>query len=143
MNDSWKPFQKHCMNISINLMHKLTPDEKLMHKIINGGRTNLNEWFEKIMHDYIEEQAIEDRESVKTIKNKFYIELHDGFLCIVPSLLHKFLLDKGVRDIVEYRPLLKNPPLNSNWKEKQEEWEEFIESNCKDMREAWDYFLKK
>jgi hypothetical protein len=38
-----------------------TPDEKLMHKIINGGRTNLNEWFEIIVGDYIEEQAIEYR----------------------------------------------------------------------------------
>jgi len=38
---------------------------------------------------------------------------------------------------------MKNPPMNSNWKEKQEEWEEFMESNYKDMREAWDYFLKK
>jgi hypothetical protein len=38
---------------------------------------------------------------------------------------------------------LANPPLNSNWKEKKEEWEEFLEANCKDTREAWDYFLKK
>jgi hypothetical protein len=85
-------------------MHKLTPDEELMQKIINGGRTNLNEWFERIIHDYIEEQAIEDRESVETIKNKFYTDLHDGFLCTIPSLLHKFLLDKGVRDIVNTNP---------------------------------------
>jgi hypothetical protein len=50
MNDSWKLFQKHCSNISINHpMHKLTPDEKLMHKIINGGRKNMNEWFERII----------------------------------------------------------------------------------------------
>jgi hypothetical protein len=58
-------------------------------------------------------------------------------------LLHKFLLDKGVRDIVEYRPLLANPPPNSNWEENKEEWEEFLEANCKDTREAQDYFLKK
>jgi hypothetical protein len=77
--------------------------EKLMHKIINGGRTNPNEWFERIVRDYIEEQAIEYRESVETIKNKFYIELHDGFMCTIMSLLHKFLLDKGVRDIIKYR----------------------------------------
>jgi len=51
-------------------MHKLTPDEKLIHTIINSGRKNMNEWFERIIRDYIEEQAIEDRESVETIKNK-------------------------------------------------------------------------
>jgi hypothetical protein len=58
-------------------------------------------------------------------------------------LLHKFLLDKGVRDIVEYRVLLANPPPNSNWKENQEEWEEFLEANCKYIREASNLFLKK
>jgi hypothetical protein len=43
----------------------------------------LNEWFERIVQDYIEEQAIEDRESVQTIKNKFYTELHDmGFFAL-------------------------------------------------------------
>jgi hypothetical protein len=131
------------MNILINQMHKITPNEQLIHKIINGGIKKMNEWFENIVHDYIEEQVIEDRETVKTIKNKLYIELHDGFLCIVVSLLHKFLLDKGFRDIVECRPLLKNPPPSSNWQEKQEEWEEFMEANCKDTREAWDYFMKK
>jgi hypothetical protein len=57
--------------------------------------------------------------------------------------LHKFLLDKGVGDIVEYQPLLGTPPPNSNWKKKQDEWEEFLEANCKDTCEAWDYFLKK
>jgi hypothetical protein len=73
-----------------------------MHKIINIGRKNLNEWFERIMQDYMEEKGIEDRDSVQTIKNKFYTELHDEFLCTIPSLLHKFLLDKGVSDIVQY-----------------------------------------
>jgi hypothetical protein len=91
-----------------------------MHKIINGGRKNMNEWFDRIMQDYIEEQAIKDRESEQTIKNKFYTKLHDGFLCTVLSLLQKFLLDKGAGDIIEYRPLLKNPPPNSNWKERQD-----------------------
>jgi hypothetical protein len=53
------------------------------------------------------------------------------------------MLDKGVKDIVEYQRHLGNPPPNSNWKEKQEEWEEFLKANCKDTRESWDYFLKK
>jgi len=87
--------------------------------------------------------VIEDRELVETIKNFFYMKLHDGFFFTVSSLLHNFLLDKGVEDIIEYQTILKIPPLNFNDQEKQEEWEEFIVSNCKDTREAWDYFLKK
>jgi hypothetical protein len=35
-------------------MHKLTSNEQLMLKLINRGRTNLNEWFERIVKDYIE-----------------------------------------------------------------------------------------
>jgi len=46
------------------------------------------------------------------------------------------MLEKGVRDIVECRTLLSNPPPNSNWKGNQEEWEEFLEDNYKDTREA-------
>jgi hypothetical protein len=49
-------------------------------------------------------------------------------LPIVLSLLHKFLLDKGEGDIIEYRPLLKNPPPKSNWKERQDKWEQLLES---------------
>jgi len=57
------------------------------------------------------------------MKNILYIELHDEFLYTISSLLHKFILDKGFGDIVKYQTLLKNLPLNSNWKEKKEEWE--------------------
>jgi hypothetical protein len=67
-----------------------------MHKIINGGRENLNEWVDRIVEDYIEDQAVEYRDSIQAIKKNLYMELHNGFLCIVPSLLHEFLLDKGV-----------------------------------------------
>jgi hypothetical protein len=84
------------------VMCKLTPDEKLTLKLTNGGRMNLHEWVERIVEDYITEQAIEDRTSLDTIKDKFYTELHDGFLCTIPRLLHKFLLDKGIGDIVEF-----------------------------------------
>jgi hypothetical protein len=83
-------------------MQNLSLDEKLMLKITNEVQTNLNEWFERIVCDYIEEQAIKDRSPVETVKEKIYTDLHDVFLCTIPSLLHKFLLDKGVRDIDEY-----------------------------------------
>jgi hypothetical protein len=49
-------------------MHNLTTDEKLGLKLSNGGRTNLHDWLEIIIEDYISEQAIEDRMSLDKIK---------------------------------------------------------------------------
>ena len=43
--------------------------------MIRGGRTNLSEWFEKIADEFCEEQVVEDRTSVETVKKKLYIEL--------------------------------------------------------------------
>ena len=42
-------------------------DQQLLDKLIQGGRTNLSEWFEKINDEFCEEQAIEERTSVETI----------------------------------------------------------------------------
>jgi hypothetical protein len=75
-------------------MRKLTLDEQLMLKIINKGQKNIKEWFDRIVEDYIKEQAIEEGLLVEIVKDKFYTDMHDDFLCTVPSLLHKFLLDK-------------------------------------------------
>lgn len=50
-------------------MCKLTPDEKLTLKLTNEGRMNLHEWVERIVEDYITEQAIENRISLDTIKD--------------------------------------------------------------------------
>jgi hypothetical protein len=83
-------------------MRNLTPDEKLGLKLINGGRTNMHDWLERIIEDYISEQAIEDRTSLNKIKEKLCIELHNGFFCTVLTPLHKLLLNKGLGDIVEY-----------------------------------------
>ena len=52
-----------------------TKDQKLLEKLIQGGRTNLSEWFEKITDKFCEEQAIEERTSVETIQKKFYTDL--------------------------------------------------------------------
>ena len=57
-----------------------TKDQQLLEKLIRGGRTNLSEWFEKITDKFWEEQAIEERTSVETIQNKFYIDLTKQFL---------------------------------------------------------------
>ena len=97
----------------------------------------MSEWFEKIANDFCEEQAVKDRTSVETVKEKFYIDLTEQFLCSVPTLLFKFLIEKGVAHIVEPRPSLYELPSNSNWAEKQRKWEKFI------AEREWEYFLSK
>ena len=72
------------------------------------------EWFEKIVDEFCEEQAIEDKTSMETIKNKFYTYLIEQFLCSLPTLLFKFLIKKGASHIVEPRPSLCRSPLNPN-----------------------------
>ena len=42
-------------------------DQQLLDKLIQGGRTNLSKWFEKIAEEFCEKQAIEERTLVKTI----------------------------------------------------------------------------
>ena len=91
-----------------------TKDQQLLEKLIRGGRTNLSEWFEKITDEFFKEQAIEERTSVETIQKKFYIDLTEYFLCSLPNLLFKFLIEKGVGHIVEPRLSLHEPPPNSN-----------------------------
>ena len=91
-----------------------TKDQQLLEKLIRGGRTNLSEWFEKIVDEFCKEQVVEDRTSVETIKEKFYTDLTEQFLCSLPTLLFKFLIEKGVGHIVEPHPSLRGPPLNPN-----------------------------
>ena len=86
----------------------------------------MSEWFEKIVDDFYEEQAVEDKTSVETIKEKFYTDLTEQFLCSLPTLLFKFLIEKGVGHVVKPCPSLHGLPLNPNWVEKQKTWEKFI-----------------
>ena len=44
-----------------------TKEQDLLEKLIRGGRTKLLERFEKIIDEFYEEQAIEERTSVKTV----------------------------------------------------------------------------
>jgi hypothetical protein len=81
-------------------MRNMTPDEKLGLNFSNVGRTNLHDWIEIILESYISKQAIEDEMPLDKIKENIYTQLHDRFFCMVPKLLHKFLLNKGVGDIV-------------------------------------------
>ena len=66
----------------------------------------MSEWFEKITDDFYEEQAVKDRNSVETVKEKFYTNITEQFLCSLPNLLFKFLIEKGAGHIVEPRPPL-------------------------------------
>ena len=93
-------------------------DQQLLDKLIQGGRTNLSEWFEKIVDEFYEEQAVEERTSVETIQKKFYTDLTEQFLCSLPTLLFKFLIEKGVGHIIEPHPSLRELPQNFNWVDK-------------------------
>ena len=97
----------------------------------------MSEWFKKIDDDFYKEQAVEDRTLVETVKDKFYTYLTEQFLCSLPTLLFKFLIEKGVGHIFEPHPSLHRPPLNPNWAEKQKGWEKFI------AERKWEYFLSQ
>ena len=97
----------------------------------------MSEWFKKIANDFCEEQAVEEKNSVETVKEKFYTNLTEQFLCSLPTLLFKFLIEKGLGHIVKPHPSLHGPPLNPNWAEKQKRWEKFI------AEREWEYFLSK
>ena len=51
----------------------------------------MSKWFEKIADDFCEE----------IVKEKFYIDLTEQFMCSLPTLLFKFLIEKGVGHIIE------------------------------------------
>ena len=95
------------------------------------------EWFEKITDDFCEEQAVKDRTSVETVKEKFYTDFTEQFLCSLPTLLFKFSIENGAGHIIEPHPPLCEPPSNTNWEEKQRKWENFI------AEREWEYFLIK
>ena len=42
-------------------------DQQILDKLIQGGRTNLSEWFENIANEFCEEKAIEERTLVETV----------------------------------------------------------------------------
>ena len=52
-----------------------TKDQDLPEKLIQGGRTNLSEWFENITDEFCEEQTMEERVSIKIIEKRFYTYL--------------------------------------------------------------------
>ena len=97
----------------------------------------MSEWFEKVVDDFCEEQVVEDRTSVETVKENFYTDFTEQFLFSLPTLLLNFLIENGAGHIVEPRPPLCELPSNTNCEEKQRKWEKFI------AEREWEYFLSK
>ena len=110
-------------------------NQLLLHKITNGGRTNLSEWVKNIIDNFCEEQAIDERTSYDNIKDRFHEDFHELFLCTILTLLFKFLIDKDVAHIVEPRPPLVEPRSDtdrkrvSRWKQfvEEQQWKQFVE----------------
>ena len=50
----------------------------------------MSEWFEKTADDFYEEQAVEDRTFVETVKEKFYTDFTEQFLCSLKARVYKF-----------------------------------------------------
>ena len=101
-------------------------NRQLLHKFRNGGRTNLSEWVKNIIDKFCKEQAIDERMSYDSIKDRFHNDFHESFLCTIPTLLFKFLIDKGVAHIVEPRPPLVEPRSNTDRK-RVSRWKQFVE----------------
>ena len=95
-----------------------TKDQELLKKLIQGGRTNLLKWFEKIANEFCQEQPVQERVSVESIEKRFYTDFNEQFLHSITTLLFKFLIDRGVGHIVEPRPSLIELPTNTNWAKK-------------------------
>ena len=101
-------------------------NRQLLHKLTNGGRTNLSKWVENIIDESCKEQAIDERMSYDSIKDRFHDDFHEIFLCTIPTLLFKFLIDKGVAHIVEPRPPLVEPRSDTD-KKRVSWWKQFVE----------------
>ena len=98
-----------------------------MHTVWNSRKTNLSEWTEQIVDDFYEKHAIDERDSVDNIKKWFHDDFYETFLCTMPTLLFKFLIDKGIAHIVKPRlPLLE--PRSNNGRECIIRWEKFVKN---------------
>ena len=128
--NTWKiPWEHTTSNPKIieNLFITQSQHQQLKHTLWNGGRTNLSEWPEQIVDDFCEEQAIDKRASFNNIKSLFHEDFHKSFLCTIPTLLFKFLIDKGIAHIVEPQPPLVDLWSNNN-RERIKRWQTFIKN---------------
>lgn len=72
-----------------------------MHKLNNRVCTNIFEWVENIIDDFIKEKYIEEKTSFNDMQRIFHNDILEIFLYIVPILVHNFFIDKGVSHIVK------------------------------------------
>ena len=72
---------------------EVTKEQQLLEKLIRGGRTKLSEWFEKIIDDFCEEQAVEDITSVETVKDKI-LHISHRTISVFPTDLAIQILDR-------------------------------------------------
>ena len=109
-------------------------NSQLMHTLQNNRRKCFSKWVEQIVDDFCEEQAIDERASLDNIKDHFHDDFHERFLYTVPTLLFKFLIDKGIAHIVEPRPPLvkRRSDNNKKWLSR---WEKIIEN------QEWKMFI--
>ena len=70
-------------------------EQQLCQKLTREGCTNLSEWFEIITDKLCEERVIEERVSIDNIKERFYTDLIEQFLFSLPTILFRFLIDRG------------------------------------------------
>ena len=56
-----------------------TKHQELLKKLIRGGRTNLSKWFEKIVDEFCQEQAVEERVLVESIEKYSMLTLLSNF----------------------------------------------------------------
>ena len=72
------------------------------------------EWFKRIIDEFCEEHVVEERVSIESIQERFYNDFIKQFIFSLPTLLFKFLIDRGAGHIFKPRPLLIEPPSNTN-----------------------------
>ena len=63
--------------------------------------------------------------SFDQIKSIFHNDFHESFVCTIPTLLFKFLIDKDIAHIVKPRPPL-SIPCCTIWNTRKREWEKLI-----------------
>ena len=80
------------------------------------------EWAKQIVNEFYKEQAIDKRGSFNNVKIFFHNDLHEIFICTILTFIFKFLINKGVANIIEPRPPLVDPWSYNDW-EHIKRWE--------------------
>lgn len=82
------------------LTRKLEIDAHILSKLLNIDQTNLHEWLDTTLNEFCEEQVIEERILIEHIKARFFDNIHKQIFCCIPTVLQKFLLDRGAGHVI-------------------------------------------